>query len=66
LAVEKAMDDRKIRDWAINVDTTNDMANAVEDVLFNLGENCSTEIPFNVIDAVAEQIISVAKRRDVR
>lgn len=66
LSIEEALDDRKIRDWTINVDITNDMANAVEDVLFAMGSELHTEIPYNLIDATVEQIITVAKRRDLR
>ena len=66
LEIEKALDDRKMRDWALNVDITNDMANAVEDIIFALGAKVASDIPFKVIDATVGQIIMVAKKRDLR
>lgn len=66
LKIEAILESHKIRDWSRNPDVQKAIYNDIEDYLLELRETFALEIGFKDIDALIEQILSVAKRRETR
>lgn len=66
LKIEAVLERHKIRDWSRNPDVQKAIYNDIEDYLLELKELFGLEIGFKDIDALIEQILSVAKRREAR
>lgn len=65
ISIDDAVTSRKIRDWSDNIDIVNEMKNDIEDVLYDASESSGVTFPGEVIDAVIDKLILVAKRRDL-
>ena len=64
LQVEEIIEQMKIRDWAYNSDVQNRMRNALDDCLIEFKEQHRLPLTWNEIDAIVEQIVHTAKKRN--
>lgn len=53
----------KVRDWTTNLDVQNEMRNAMDDFLFDLKSRAGLALTAADMDAIVENILSIAKKR---
>ncbi|HPT70065.1 MAG TPA: DUF3387 domain-containing protein, partial [Syntrophomonas sp.] len=62
IAIEKIIDPLKGRDWTVRDDIQKDMANAIDDFLFEAREKYGVSLNTPDMDAIIERCLSIAKK----
>lgn len=62
IAIEKIIDPLKGRDWTVRDDIQKDMANAIDDFLFEAREKYGVSINTPEMDEIIERCLSIAKK----
>ena len=63
IAVDEIIERNRIVNWAHNIDIQNKMRTEIEDFIFDLKEQLSLEIDFEIIDNIMDQCIAIAVTR---
>jgi len=62
IGIEKIIDPMKGRDWTVRDDVQKDMANAIDDFLFEARERYGVSLNTADMDAIIERCLSIAKK----
>jgi type I restriction enzyme R subunit len=62
IAIENIIDPMKGRDWTVRDDIQKDMANAIDDFLFEARERYGVSINSADMDSIIERCLSIAKK----
>ena len=64
IRIDDIVNTQKIRDWTRSQDVKNHMINDIEDYFYSLKGRYELDIDFGIIDAMINQLIAIAERRD--
>ncbi|WP_347990168.1 HsdR family type I site-specific deoxyribonuclease [Methylomonas sp. AM2-LC] len=64
IRIEDIVNSHKIRDWTRSRDVKNHMINDIEDYFYSLKGRYELEIDFGIIEAMINQLMAIAERRD--
>ena len=64
IRIEDIVNSHKIRDWTCSRDVKNHMINDIEDYFYSLKGRYELDIDFGIIEAMINQLIAIAERRD--
>jgi len=64
IAVEQAIEPKKVRDWITNADIRDGMKNSIEDCLFDFEDQYGVSIDNGTLDIIIDKIIDIASQRD--
>ena len=64
LRIEDIIKSHKIRDWTRSQDVKNQIINDIEDYFYSLKGRYELDIDFGVIEAMINQVLAIAERRD--
>lgn len=60
LRIVERIGKHKIRDWRVNPDALNRIRGEIDDILFEIAEECDLSIPLENLDAIIDRCIEVA------
>lgn len=63
IAIELAIDQKRIVNWKSNDDIKKEMSNAIEDAILDAADSAGIEVPFATIDRIIEDTIDIAIKR---
>jgi type I restriction enzyme R subunit len=64
IRIDDIINSHKIRDWTRSQDVKNHMINDIEDYFYSLKGRYELDIDFGIIEAMINQLIAIAERRD--
>lgn len=64
IRIDDIINSHKIRDWTRSQDVKNHMINDIEDYFFSLKGRYKLDIDFGIMEAMINQLIAIAERRD--
>jgi type I restriction enzyme R subunit len=64
LAIERIVDERRIRDWVHNDDVQRQMTDAIDDYLFDLRDETGLQLETAHMDEIIERCLDIARKRE--